>query len=132
MADKYNYYGVFLLSHEATRLLSLSMPYIEDKKINIEDWRLVCDHCTILHYTHKNQDMRKYLELARGNVVEFNVNGIGFSDKAIAVRTDLPSENRVSHITIAVAPDGKPVDSNFIENWIDVPEIKFTGMLLRV
>lgn len=128
----YNYYGVFLLSHEATRLLRLCMKHIQDAKVDITDWRLVCDHCTILHKRHKNQEIRKYLDLAVGNVVKFTVTGIGFSDKAIAVSVDLPSENKVSHITIAVAPGAKPVDSNLIEDWRYILKEKFTGTFLKV
>lgn len=127
----YNYYGVFLLSHEATRLLRLCMKHIEDAKVDITDWKLVCNHCTILHKRHKNQEIRKYLDLAVGNVVEFTVTGIGFSDKAIAVSVDLPSENKVSHITIAVAPGHRPVESNDIVNWVTFSDERpsFIGIL---
>lgn len=43
------------------------------------------------------------------------VNGIGFSNKAIAFRVtipDLPCANAKPHITICTINGGKPVDSN--------------------
>lgn len=53
------------------------------------------------------------------------VEGIGFSNKAIAFRVtipDLPCANAKPHITICTINEGKPVDSNGIATWIPIPE----------
>ena len=127
--DNYNYYGVFLLDSEKKRLKEmfweiLSNPYLKG-------WKLYCDHCTILHRTHENQDIRKYLDLIIHHPVKFHVIGFGVSDDAIAALVDLPSENKISHITLAVAPGHKPVESNNIEDWIvfDEKKLSFVGIM---
>lgn len=55
-----------------------------------------------------------------------DVNGIGFSNKAIAFRVtipDLPCANAKPHITICTINGGKPVDSNGICEWISIPKL---------
>lgn len=119
----YEYYGVFLLNSEKERLLTmfwdiLSLPYLEG-------WRIYADHCTLLHRTHKNQYIKKYLDMALKRPIQFNVIGFGVSENVIAVMVDLPSENETSHITLAVKEGHKPVESNDIEDWIVFNDKKF-------
>ena len=117
MKDKdYNYYGVFLLNSEKKRLKEMFWDILSSRYL--EGWKLYCDHCTMLHKTHSNQEPRKYLDLICGHPIKFCVIGVGVSDNAIAVLVDLPSENKISHITLAVAPGHKPVESNDIDDWI--------------
>ena len=57
-----------------------------------------------------------------GNEIEYDlvINGIGFSDKVLAVRVGNINniQSKVPHITVAVnRPDGKARDSNEITNW---------------
>lgn len=126
MKSDYNYYGVFLLDSEKKRLKELfwdilSLPYLKG-------WKIYCDHCTILHKTHENQEIRKYLDLIVGHPIKFKVIGFGISEYAIAALVDLPSENKVSHVTLAVAPGHNPVESNNIEDWIVFDDKKFSFM----
>jgi hypothetical protein len=53
------------------------------------------------------------------------------SDDAIAVRVEYehPSANEITHITIATPPDGKPVNSNNITEWIDIPRYTVVGTM---
>lgn len=127
MKDKdYNYYGVFLLDSEKKRLKELFWDILSFRYL--EGWKIYCDHCTILHKTHENQDIRKYLDLICGHPIKFYITGVGVSDNAIAALVDLPSENKVSHVTLAVAPGHKPMESNDIEDWITFDNKKFSFM----
>ena len=127
----YNYYGVFLLKSEKERLKNmfwdiLSMPYLEG-------WKMYSDHCTLLHHTNQDQSSRKYLDMVIGHPIKFNVIGFGVSEYCLAAMVDLPSQNEISHITLAVAPGHKPVESNDIEDWIvfSNKKLPFMGILSR-
>jgi len=52
---------------------------------------------------------------------ELRVTHIGWDKElgvvAVQVESDIPSENDIPHITLAVSPTGKPRDSNKITNW---------------
>lgn len=75
--------------------------------------------------------------------VELKATEIGFSDKAVAVKIENffnisknDSEDeiiRFPHITLAINPiDAKPVDSNFITNWIKIIPITLKGVIKEV
>ena len=55
--------------------------------------------------------------MLEGHKVSFKVIGFGISPYALAAMVDLPSENEMSHITLAIAPGHKPVESNNIKDW---------------
>ena len=79
------------------------------------------DHVTVAF----NDDVTKQDEvfwdfkqnmLGKRHIVE--IRSIGVSDRAMAGRvTNLQTKNAVSHVTIAVAPGAKPVESNNITDW---------------
>ena len=54
-----------------------------------------------------------------GENVKLEIDGIGVSEDAIAVRVnwEYPIGNKIPHITVATPPDGKPVNSNKIIGW---------------
>ena len=54
-----------------------------------------------------------------GENVKLEIDGIGVSEDAIAVRVNwkYPIANKIPHITVATPPDGKPVNSNKIIGW---------------
>ena len=55
--------------------------------------------------------------------VTLTVKSIGVSDDAIAVGVEgYPSNNNIPHITLAIPPAGKAVNSNYIEEWRPVDE----------
>lgn len=84
-------------------------------------WQPIAEHCTLAFRSPVNQDTADYIQTHLGQMVEMNVVALGMSDEAIAVQVDgdFATDNRIPHITLAVPPGGKPVNSNNIQNWID-------------
>lgn len=123
----YEYYGVFLSEAEKTKLLLASSSVITEHTSK-SGWalnpRIYATHCTIMHRANSksNEEFANILDMFLGCNVQFKVVGFGHSDKAIAALVDIPSFNTKSHITIAVAPDAKPVDSNKITDWTMLDE----------
>ena len=105
------YYGVFVDKSTREKILKLVQNKIP------EGWITYAYHITMLHRTHKNHNLEKYLVAFLGENVFFKIIGWGISDRAFAVITNCPSENKISHMTIAVAPGAKPVESNNITDW---------------
>lgn len=116
--SKWIYLGVFLDEKSKTRLMELAneMNNIPDKS-----WKFYCHHMTLAYNdkSEKASEIFDYYHPFLGEYVTLLATEIGVSDKAVAVKMewDSPSCNKINHITIAVSPDGKPVDSNKITNW---------------
>lgn len=99
-------------------------------------WEVICHHVT-LHLGNPTPDEVKMLDLS----FQITVDGIGTSDKAVAVRVkrictnagfDITSVNKVPHITLLVnrSGGGKPKDSNEIKNWTtDGKETTYFGKM---
>lgn len=64
--------------------------------------------------SHREMTVTAY-GLTEGRVAAFRVNGA--SD----------SKNKVPHVTIAVFSDAKPVESNQIEKWVEIPHFDICG-----
>lgn len=86
-----------------------------------ESFKPICHHMTIGYYTTITDNTYKWLLENNGLICNMTVIAIGFNDKACAlqVKTDVISDNKIKHITLATNPDtnGKPVDSNDIKTW---------------
>lgn len=70
-----------------------------------------------------------------GQETTMKVVAIGQNDKAmaVAVETDIPSQNAQKHITLGVSPDGgKPADSKEITDWTPVQPIIIKGRVAEV
>eukprot|EP01122_Echinamoeba_exundans_P004749 TRINITY_DN14990_c0_g1_i1.p1 TRINITY_DN14990_c0_g1~~TRINITY_DN14990_c0_g1_i1.p1 ORF type:complete len:452 (-),score=98.70 TRINITY_DN14990_c0_g1_i1:39-1370(-) len=73
-----------------------------------------------------------------GTHTDLYVEAFGESERAQAVKvkvTNVPSFNKVPHVTLSVAPGCRPVDSNFIREWREWPEkdrIQLSGRLEQV
>ena len=91
-------------------------------------WTEYFDHMTLIY-----NDGSEYAEYVKdicdriGNKkIKLQVVSQGISDKAYAVHVKVPAGipcgNKISHITLATSPTGKAVDSNYIENWIDITD----------
>ena len=108
------YFGIFLDGGSRDELIARFGDLVP------EGWRMVCHHCTI-SFGDPSDDPEVFEFLARnlGKTVEMEVASVGISEKAIAlgVKGNFRSKNAVPHITLAVPPDGKPANSNKIENW---------------
>lgn len=113
----FTYYGIFV-----SKLMHNSI--LEDmKNIIPQGWKIYADHCTLLHCSDKeNAKYAPLFEKLLDTKMEMRVTAIGKSDKALALRVEAPSCNKIPHITIAVAPDAKPVESNDITEWTPIQE----------
>ena len=115
------YIGLFVNPKDKNRLLDLVKKYYNFSE---EDCKIFIDHCTLLHKSklkHENayRVIERYLE-DKDKLETVKIIGIGRSDKAMAFRLllNVPCTNDIPHITIATFNGGKPVDSNYISNWI--------------
>lgn len=123
MKKKWIYYGIFFTENQQKALLKRANTIL--KELNKGDiplsWQTYCEHMTII-YNNKSverEEIAEGMELMLGNIYSLHINSIGISDKAIAFGVDnFETQNKTSHITIAVAPGEKPVESNNISNWI--------------
>ena len=93
-----------------------------------EGWEIIADHVTI------NMGAAKNVQL--GSCVDLIVKSYALDDRvmAVAVDGDIPSDNEIKHITIAVnrRNGGKPVHSNKLTNWIAIPELIVSGAVQEV
>lgn len=102
--------------------------------ISTEGWELpVAHHMTInMGEVEKGPIGRNYI----GQKVIVNVISLAKSESAMAVgvNTEIPSSNRIKHITVALNPSlgGKAKDSNNLDNWIPIPNFKLSGEIREV
>jgi hypothetical protein len=91
------------------------------RKFHKEGWRFYGHHMTIhfgLSTLPKSTEM--WLKDNVSKEYPLTIIAIGHSNKAIAAlvkENEIPCSNKLRHITVSVAPDGKPVDSNKIKEW---------------
>lgn len=103
-----------------------------------EGWKVFCHHATIV-YNDRSLASRLHRLLVKrfyGMHGMLIADAIGVSDKAIAVRLierkgkgakghRFHGNGRTGHVTVAVAPGGRPVDSNDITDWKQLDEPVF-------
>ena len=115
------YYGVFLEERSKENLLMFVKHFVKIPK----NWRIYCDHMTIVF---NDLSERAYLwgqnlEPFIGQKVRLRVTHIGVSEKSVAVMvTGYSSANEFPHVTVAIAPCAKPVDSNKIQKWTEIDD----------
>lgn len=122
MERDWNYVGIFLDEESTKFLLDWCKALIPS------DWKSYAHHMT-LAYNNKTtipQLCYNYYKPRFGEKVELKITHLGLSDKALAARIEYGDEimNRIPHITIAVSPEGKPVDSNEIKVWSPIHPVK--------
>ena len=130
MFKNWIYYGVFLDEQESERVYNIvnSLPCI-----NIpSNWKKYAHHMTII-YNNKSEIAQAWAKMANaklGEDVLLTATHVGVSDRAIAiiVKGEM-SANSIPHITIACSPDGKPIDSNKITNWIEIDSFTVNGRI---
>ena len=122
------YAGIFLDNKSKSKL--------KNKFIIPDGWRKYFNHMTIVFNdgSDKAAKIKSIVDKIINREVRLKVVSSGISDKAYAVHVELPAgipcANKISHITLATSPEGKPVDSNYIEDWIDIhEEIYVTGKI---
>ena len=86
---------------------------------------------TIAFHTNIPDDIFNWCVDHRGEMIQMTAVKLGVSEKAVAVQvdTDAPSTNTIKHITLAVdlSNGGKPVDSNYIKEWVSIDPIVLFG-----
>ena len=124
MDDNWIYYGVFLDQASRQALLEEVKRYVEIP----EDWRIYCDHMTIVHRSNPQAETWKKIAEAKLNQkTALLVHALGRSEGAIAVMVNGQTANEIPHITVACAPGVKPVASNNITNWEEIEPFEVRG-----
>ncbi|MBQ3414823.1 MAG: hypothetical protein IJH39_05655 [Clostridia bacterium] len=121
MKKNWIYYGVFFSDNTKRAILDYVKNWFADNNKEFpKDWLTYCDHMTLVfnNGTEADQKFADGIELFLGNNVSLRTISIGISDRAIALGIDFITNNEHSHITVAIAPGAKPVESNDITNWI--------------
>jgi len=118
--------GVFLYNDSHDLLVDELGTYIP------HDWKIFAHHMTICLGMSKNPTTEQYINDHIGMESNMTAVAIGISSDAIAVKveSDVPTDNKVAHVTIATPPNGKPYNSNKITEWkpLDTP-IKLSGLI---
>lgn len=122
------YIGLELDDISRKRLLPLlDTDGIEDP----DNIKIINHHMTIAFYTNIPDDIFNWCVDHRGEMIQMTAVKLGASEKAVAVQvdTDAPSTNTIKHITLAVdlSNGGKPVDSNYIKEWVSIDPIVLFG-----
>ena len=128
---EFEYYGLFL-TNECRKIL---MNWINDNGYYNPNGRYYLDHCTLLHRSQENENVQSFCEFWEGAKFIMRITAIGKSDKAMAFKVELneaPCANANPHITICTFESGKPVDSNKIHDWVEIPGMNVTGILRSV
>ena len=125
------YYGVFFSQQMKNFLIDRAKDIVDIP----EDWKLYGDHMTIVYNDgiegkeEKANELDKYL----GKYQQLRITSIGISDEAIAFAVgNYATQNKQSHITIAVAPGLKPVKSNEIKEWTPILGFYATGKIGKI
>lgn len=129
MKKTWIYYGIFFSDKTKCAILDYAKNWIYKKFNNDipENWKIYCDHMTLVFNngtSEAQEDADFYENWCLGQKESLMITDIGISNKAIAFKVKYSGRiaNKIPHITIAVAPDAKPVDSNDIENWYNLDE----------
>lgn len=125
------YTGIFVKEDQLERLFSIK-PRPEDTRI-IEH-----PHVTLFFRNNVSLEIMQYVLTHNEQYHSIIVDGIGISDKAIALHVssiksesgeEVLSMNKVKYITLYLLKDGKPVDSNSITEWTSIEPTSFIGYL---
>ena len=128
---EFEYYGLFITDKCKETLMN----WINDNGYYNPNGKYYLDHCTLLHRSQKNEDVLSFCEFWEGAKFVMRITAIGKSNKAMAFKVELNEAtcaNANPHITICTFESGKPVDSNKIYDWVEIPVMNVTGILRSV
>ena len=136
MNNNWLYYGIFFSDNTKRTILNYVKETLSFVNITIpENWKIYCDHVTIIYNdkSEKKQEIADFLEECIGEYVGIRTTSIGISDKAIALGVDYMTQNEHSHVTVAIAPNAKPVESNYINKWYPTDgDFYITGTINKI
>ena len=115
------YYGVFFSDSTKRAIYDYVNKFLSENGYSIsEDWKKYCSHMTLVfnHKTEDDQRLAQFYEMFLGDTVSLRSTSVGISERAIALGIDYITANKHSHVTVAIHPDAKPVESNDITEWI--------------
>lgn len=125
------YYGVFFSQQMKNFLIERAKDIVDIP----ENWKLYGDHMTIVFNDGNKEKIEQATALDEylGTYQQLRITSIGISDEAIAFAVgNYKTQNKQSHITIAVAPGSKPVKSNEIKEWTPILGFYVTGKLGKI
>jgi len=101
-----------------------------------KDWTICCDHITVAHPKQLTaspwKEIDNILSNFEGHSVCFKITSLAQNEGIIAVGVSVKTLNEHSHITIACAQGCKPVESNYLTEWIPVICFEdFSGRLVK-
>lgn len=142
--SKFLYFGLFL-TKSSKQILE---KYLTEDE-NVSNWcknhkvvKGYLEHCTLFYNSNLNpqtkfdyETLNKLCE-KKDDFILLRIVEIGCSDKAMAFKVEILNsfvtcQNKNPHITIFTFDDGKPFDSNKIENWIPVERKMIVTTTLR-
>jgi len=98
-------------------------------------WTPYCHHMTI-NMGNAASGPLNASQFNLGEEAELTIISIAYDDKvmAVGVNTEVPSANKIKHITVAVNKDGggKPFHSNQLNNWKPTSPLKLQGIIEEV
>ena len=124
--DNWQYYGVFLDDR------SQSVIEREFRDLIPSGWKKHADHITVQYNDYSQDAITKGRALSGklGSDYSMRIVAVGKSESAIALKVEgVETANKIAHITLAVSPEGKPVDSNKITEWTPVNPVEISGVL---
>lgn len=107
------------------------------EKLAPQGWKVFAHHMTIIPPTLQQAEPRyNYPKYPIGSEVPLKAVAIAQNDKVIAVKieSDIPTKNKIAHVTIATNAGGKPMDSNNFgeEDFKPMKPISLSGTIKEV
>lgn len=125
------YWAIELSGETRNRILNLISLVVS----NPLEWTIYCDHITVAHpkqLTSGWEEIDNILSNFEGHSVTFKITSLAQNENVIAVGVSAKTLNEHSHITIACAPEHKPVESNYLTEWTPVICFEdFSGRLTK-
>lgn len=121
MENNWIYYGVFFSEKTKKAIFKYVKTFLNEHGYDIpSDWKIYCDHMTLVFNdrSEEKQKIAESIDMFIGKYANLRSISVGISDRAIALGIDFTTQNNHSHVTVAIAPDAKPVESNNITKWI--------------
>ena len=128
MIGGWEYYSYQLSDETSEELVAKFSHLIPD------GWKPIAHHMTIVHRSRPNQEIQDFAEAHLGETFQLEIGELGQSDVAMALKVvgGAPSANALPHITLAVAPNGKPVQSNYIKDWTPIEKFKIPAVCTKI